>query len=192
MESFLSTLLGAFLGVSLPFIIGAIIERNNFKKVLNNVFVQYETNRQLFNKRAEHVLQEAEASWEQYRKDCSKTLSMNFSSIVDCSDLLLGQYSKYLRPSDIFLVVQDKQNTSISLNTLINSNYEKPADIRYVMNALAEFLIRRTWTLFVIAKKKDMQFSAEKYNLLIEKIGKMKNKKITKVADDPVFKRRIE
>ena len=179
MESFLSTLLGAFIGVSLPFIIAAIIERNNFKKVLNNIFVQYETNSQHFNKRAEYVANEAEGSWEEYKKNSSRTLAMNFGSIIDCSDLLLGQYSKYLRPSEIFLVVQDKQNIAILLNTLINSNYEKASDLRYVMNALADFLVRRTWTLFVIAKKEDLQFSSEKYNLLIERIGKMKNKRIT-------------
>jgi hypothetical protein len=96
MESFLSTLLGAFLGVSLPFVISAIIERINFKKFLNTVFVQYETYSQHCRVMASRIVGEAAGSWSKFQKESRKTLTMNFESSVDCSDLLLAQYSKFL------------------------------------------------------------------------------------------------
>lgn len=192
MGSFLSTLLGAFLGVSLPFVISAILERINFKKMLNTIFVQYETYNQNFSVRAAYVVKEADQSWQDYQKNCRNTLAMNFGSVVDCSDLLLNQYSKFLRSSDAFHLIQDKQNTATVLNTLINSNYEKANDLNSVLTSFGEFLVRRTWTLFTIAKKEDLSFSREKYNSLIMRIGKMKNKKLTKVKNSAEFRKKTE
>jgi hypothetical protein len=181
MESFLSTLLGAFLGVSLPFVISAIIERINFKKMLNTVFVQYETHSQHCRVMASRIVGEATASWSKFQKKSRKTLTMNFESIVDCSDLLLAQYSKFLRPSDSFAIIQDRQNTAIVLRTLLDAEYESANDLNATLATFNEFLLRRTWTLLNIAKRRDLSFSSAKYNLLIEQIGKMKNKRLTKV-----------
>lgn len=135
---------------------------------------------------------EANQSWDNFQNNCRRTLKLNFSSPVDCSDLLLDQYSKYMRASDSFHLIQDKQNIATILETLVNSNYKNPNELTTMLNTFDEFTIRRTWTLFCIAKKKDLQFSKKKYNFLIKTIEEMKNKKMTAVKNSHRFRKEVK
>ncbi len=181
MEIFIPALSGTLLGVSLPFIIRAISDKINFQKLINTLFIQYDAYNQHIKLRSVYVLNEANRSWSTFLTDSRETLLKNFDMLIDCSELLLNQYSKYLRAVDIFHLIKDKQNITIFHNTLINSNYQMLNDLQSTLNNYQESLIKRTWTLYCIAKRKDISFSIDKYNLLTQHIYKFETLRITSI-----------
>lgn len=188
MESFLPTLVGAFLGVSLPFVIRAVLDRRSFMKTLNSLFVHHETQTQGYIGKSKLVLTEAAKSWSSFGKNMHQTISKNFEPPVDHSELLLSAYSRYLREIDVFLLAQNKQNALFLYKNLTESNFEELQVLSTVIETLIELCQRKAWAIFMIAKRKNLPFSIDNYNELVRQLNMKKQKSLQKITDFSRFK----
>jgi len=186
--TFFSTLIGAFLGVLLPFIINEIIEKKNFIKLLNSIFIRYEALNQDFRGKKNFLEDEVLGLDNKINENYKELLSVNFPVTGDCSFLLIDKYYKYLRPEDVFHLIQDSQNMQVLHKSLLSSTFNSMNDFTKSINAFIEFAVRRTWTVFLIARGIDIVFSIENYNRLIEEINNSKHKTIKDIDINNIFK----
>lgn len=189
MESFLPTLVGAFVGISLPFIIRAILDRRSYLRTLNSFFAHHETQTQHYVASAKYVLAEASRSWVSFQKQIHNIVRKNFVPPLDHSELLISSYSKYLRQSDVFRLEQNRQNAIFLYKNLTESDFENVQDLSTAIETLIEFSRRKAWTIFMIAKRKDLPFSVTNYEALVQQLNSQKeNKHLQWVKDFSRFK----
>ena len=182
MEAFLSTLVGAFLGVSLPFVIRAILDRRSFLRTLNSLFVHHETQTQHYVASAKYVLSEATRSWPAFQKQMHPMLTRNFVPPIDHTEMLISNYSRYLRQSDVFQLEQNRQNTIFLFKNLVEGEFVSLQDLSTAVETLIEFSRRKAWTLFLMAKKKDLPFTAPNFEALVHALNSLgANKRLQKV-----------
>ena len=181
MEPFLPTLLGAFAGISVPFVISAILNWAAYRRALNAVFAFYETETQGYRARSLFLAQLLQGDPDIDVKKLQSIAVKNFQSSPDLASTLVSQYSRYVKSEDVFHLVQDRQNIEVLTDNLRADDITDSAGVSNVVEHIVEFAARRTFSVFRIAKRTRVEFSAERYNALISDLNRTRTKRVTRV-----------
>jgi hypothetical protein len=181
-EVFLSTLLGAFLGVSLPFLIADLRARRAFETALDAIFAESEAYVQGVRARRNFLMQDAQRSWSQFKAQQSRMVANNVRDPTDIAGVLISQYAQYLRPADVFLLRQSQENLAVLLSGLRSFEFASPANLDERLDALIENAARRSWLIWNVATRSDHKFSQSSYNELIQALNAVPSKRLKLVT----------
>jgi len=182
METFLSTLLGTFLGVSLPFLIQDFRSRKAFFTALDAIFAESSAYFEGVRARRNYLLREASGSWSSVRSGQSPLIENNVLEPTDVADVLISQYAQYLRPSDVFLLRQAQENIVILVSGLRTASFRTENDLDEMLSGLIEHSARRSWILWrIVSRRDDAEFSQPAYNELIEALNASPERRLASV-----------
>jgi len=186
-EPFLPTLIGAFLGISIPAVLVALREWIGYRRALNTVFAYIESETQGYRARARYVRQQVERDSQMSVEKLRSVAATNFGQSAETVAPWISQYSRFLRAEDVFHLVQDTQNVHVLLNNLQKAIFEDTQTLVVTLEQVVEFSARRAFDLFCIAKRTHIEFTTGRYNALIEALNSERKKRVTKVR-----KKRVE
>jgi hypothetical protein len=180
-EAFLSTLLGAFLGVSLPFVIADFRAKHAFGTALDALFAESDAYFQGIRARRNYLIQEADRSWSQFEKSQAGLIASNVLEPTDIVEVLVSQYARFLRPADVFLLRQSQENLTILLRGVRSTTFKSRQDLDSMLGALIEHAARRSWLVWNVVSRADAAFTQAGYNQLIQALDATNAKRLRSV-----------
>ena len=101
-EPFLPTLIGAFLGISIPAAIAALREWIGYRRALNAVFAHIESETQGYRARARYVRQQIDRNSQTSVENLRSVAAMSFGQPAETVSPWISQYSRFLRAEEVF------------------------------------------------------------------------------------------
>lgn len=181
MEPFLPTLLGAFLGISVPFVVSSILSWRRFRRATNVLFTYYQTETQGYQARSHFIAQQTAHNKSMTTIELHALANKNFHPSADLVSTFISQYSSYLKSEDVFYLSQDIQNMQILLHGLIHDEVVDPNALMNAINHVIEFSARRTFNLFRVSARVRAEFSVENYEILINELNRSQTKTLIRI-----------
>lgn len=183
--TFLATLLGAFLGVAGPLAISARIEARNYRHALDAAFVQCEGYTQSVAALGGYVLNSLRQEPNRFRKLAPLLISQNFEVPEGVTPFLAGPYAKFVRPGNLFLLIQAEQNLRRLVRNLQTAAEADLGSLDNALDALREHAARLAWVVYNMSQETPTEFNIDSYNTLISILNSTKDRRISSVRKLP-------
>jgi len=180
LEAFIATLLGAFLGVSCPFIIAYFIEKRSYRKNVNLVFIKCNMFYSMLLNVNKVVLPRMQKMNEVERR---LLLITNIGNYIDIAQLIPQNQWKFIKQNNQYNLLLSEQNVRVTMSNLLEGSLKTSEEIQSALGILIEASARRIWAIFLLSnrRKLDMEFEKTTFLKMIGSLNDVDNKDVFKL-----------
>ena len=180
MEAFFSTLLGAFLGVSCPFVIAHILERGRFKKTVNFLFIKTELFYEMLLAVDREFISRMNNKKEEERRSLLVT---NLGDHFEATQFIPVNQWKFIKLERQFGVMSSDHNVRVAMSSLLTGSFKVDTEIKAALNTLILAAAMSMWEILLLTEKKELnvKFDRPKFLEMIDALNAMDNKDIYKL-----------
>lgn len=161
--SFSSTMLGAFLGVYVPYKIQQHTENNNFKKFVNSSFIKasiYQTSLLNLSKMIDQGIISDKHDAVRVRNTCE----LNIHGLTDFSELIPDVYYKYINPTMQMALGVNELNISTIHKQLLSGDIRNFEQLKKSIGLLLELSSKRMWIMYHFSKSNSTSSDVNSFN----------------------------